>query len=118
VGCVREGSKVNLLGVSTLDWGQWFYGLTAGFIGGGSSAVVSGVTINMMDPQHFNARNADFYILVGAMFVANGLMSMFMFLKQNPLPPEKKIVTTVTVERKESGGPSTDVGTDHKPKEP
>lgn len=90
-----------VIGVSNLDWSQWLYGLVAGFIGGGSTAVVSGVTINLVDPEHFNAKTSGFYKLVGAIFLANGIMSGFMYLKQNPLPVIK---TTTTLQKTETGG--------------
>lgn len=86
-----------MMGLPDLDWGNWLYNLGAGFVGGGASAVVSGVTINLMDPGHFNPRTTDFYLIIGAMFLSNGLMSMFFYLKQNPLP--SKITRTTTTEK-------------------
>jgi hypothetical protein len=83
-----------------LDWDNWFYGLFAGFIGGGASAVTSGVTLNLLDPKDFNLVTSKFYITVASIFVANGLLNMFMYLKQNPLPT----ITTVTkVQKTETG---------------
>jgi glycerol-3-phosphate acyltransferase PlsY len=82
-----------MAGFGKLDWENWMYGVFAGFIGGGATAVTSGVTLNMVDPKDFNVYTSKFYVMVAAIFAANGLMSMFMFLKQNPLPP---IVTTTT----------------------
>ena len=78
-----------------MDWGNWAYGLFAGFIGGGASAVTSGITLNMVDSKDFNIYTHKFYTMVGAIFLVNGMMNMFMFLKQNPLPAVKTTVTKV-----------------------
>lgn len=79
--------------IGTLDWGDWFYGLFAAIIGGGMSAITSGVVVNMVDPDHFKAGSHDFYTIVWSMFAANAIISGAMFLRQKPLPTVK--VTTV-----------------------
>lgn len=68
----------------------WLHGLIAGFIGGGSSAVVSGVTVTAISPQNFNfsGQLVPTLELMGILFVFNGLLSAFAYLKQSPLPPE------------------------------
>ena len=85
--------NLNLL-PGKLDWSSWFYGLVAGIIGGGSSAVVSGITVALQDPKDYGLQNGKFYWLVLSVFCANGLMSAFLYLKQSPLPP---VVTVTTV---------------------
>lgn len=82
-------------GFGKLDWGQWLYGLFSGFIGGGASAATSGFVGNAVDPTHFNVRSRDFYILIGANFMASGLLSMFFYLKQHPLPEMHVVERTV-----------------------
>jgi hypothetical protein len=77
-----------------LDWSSWVYGLFAGIIGGGSSAVVSGITVALQDPKDYSLQSGNFYWLVLSVFCANGAMSAFLYLKQSPLPP---IVTVTTV---------------------
>lgn len=42
------------LGFGRLDVSDWVRGLMAAFISGGASAVTSGVTVNMLDPEHYN----------------------------------------------------------------
>lgn len=79
--------------IGTLDWGDWFYGLFAAIIGGGMSAITSGVIVNMLDPDKFQAGSPAFWKLVGSMFLANAVYSGAMFLRQKPLPTVK--VTTV-----------------------
>lgn len=74
------------MGYERIQIVDWIYGLLAAIIGGGANAVVGGATINMIDPHHFNAQTYDFYKLVFAMFLANACISMFMYLKQKPLP--------------------------------
>lgn len=80
-----------------LDWDNWLYGLVAGFIGGGSSAVVSGFVVGIQDPKDYNFANRKFYTLISSVFVASGLLNMFAYLKQHPLPDK----TVITMERTE-----------------
>ena len=85
-------------GFGKLDWDNWLYGLFSGFIGGGSTAVVAGITVATVDSHDFAVGSKKFFAVVLTMFVFNGMMSAFLFLKQQPLPA--KIVTT-TVETTE-----------------
>jgi hypothetical protein len=71
------------------------HGLFAALIGGGASAVVSGVTVSAIDPANFNlstnlGHTAE---LAATLFVVNGLLSAFAYLKQSPLPAEAVEVT-------------------------
>src|SRR6185437_59117 len=79
---------------TNLDWDNWLYGLIAGFLGGGSGAVISGVVVSVNDPAHYNFATSGFYVLVFSVFVANGLLNFFGYLHQNPLP-KARVVTTV-----------------------
>ncbi len=72
-----------------LDWGNWLYGLVAGFVGGGAGAVVSGVTASMLVPDRLAIGSSKFFVLIGIVFLAHGCISTMMYLQQNPLP--KKI---------------------------
>ena len=83
---------------SNLDWDNWIYGLVAGFLGGGSGAVISGVVVSVNDPSHYNFATKGFYVLVMSVFVANGLLNFFGYLHQNPLPKAKVVTTTKVIE--------------------
>lgn len=108
-GEVRRGREHALMKnpFADYDFGSWVYGLGAAFIGGGANAVCGGIAINMVDPAHFNARSKDFYIFVGALFLANGTMSFFLYLKQTPLPKVKTIITSVQEKTEFSPGSQT-----------
>jgi len=77
--------------LKNLDWSNWLYGVGAAFIGGGSSAVTAGITASAIKPEAFNlgSQLKDTLILMGCLFVINGCMSMFFYLKQSPLPKEE-----------------------------
>jgi len=88
--------EIPILG-GDLDFSEWFRGLLAAFISGGSSAVTSGFVVSSMDPADYNLRNGRIYSLMGAVFVVNGLVGMAMFLRTKPVP-DHKVVTTTTKE--------------------
>ncbi len=69
-----------------LDWGNWLYGLVAGFIGGGAGAVVTGVTASMLVPDRLAIGSSKFFVLIGVVFLAHGCISTMMYLQQHPLP--------------------------------
>jgi len=91
-----------------LAWGSWFYGLCAGFISGGSGAVISGVAVSLTDPEKFNLKTGGLYVVIGSVFLANGVFAALAYLHQDPLPP---VVTTVSsVETtKQAGVPTVTV---------
>lgn len=70
----------------------WLHGLAAAAIGGGSSAVTGSVSVNLIDPDHFNlathAALLKMLELIVVLFVMNGILSAMAYLKQAPLPPE------------------------------
>jgi hypothetical protein len=81
---------------------QWIHGLGAAVIGGGASAVTAGVTVSAIRPDTFNFAGQVWPTLelMLALFVVNGAVSAFAYLKQSPLPAETLEVTkteTVTV---------------------
>lgn len=74
-----------------LDWSHWIYGLISGFIGGGASAVTAGLTVSIQVPEKYNFGTSPkglehLLFLMLIVFVANGLLTAFAYLKQSPLP--------------------------------
>ena len=71
---------------------KWLYGLGSAAIGGGSGAVVSGITAMGFASDKFNLTDSHgIWRLLGLMltnFVFSGLLSVFFYLKQSPLPAE------------------------------
>lgn len=69
---------------------KWLHGLIAALIGGGASAVVAGVSVSAIKPADFNfaGQIIPTIELMGILFVVNGVLSAFAYLKQSPLPPE------------------------------
>ena len=70
----------------------WLHGLIAAVVSGGASAVTAGVTLSAMDPGHFNfgADVGHTLKLMVALFVVNGALGAFGYLKQSPVPAEPK----------------------------
>lgn len=69
-----------------LNWDNWLYGLGKSVISGGASALVAAGVAPMLDADHFNPTHAKFYELVFGMFLGKGLIAMFQYLSQSPLP--------------------------------
>ena len=84
-------------GFGDLDFREWGLGLVASFVSGGASAVTSGFTVSALDPKDYNFQDglSKLLILMGAMFLVNGIMSMMLFLRQKPVPDHKLIKTTI-----------------------
>lgn len=98
---------MNLGAFGTLDWEDWFYGLISAFIGGGANAVVAGIVVSATDPHgDYSPLNGRFYVLVGAVFFASGLLNMFSFLRTKPLPAHKTVVTTIETTQRQSTPPA------------
>lgn len=71
-----------------LRWDKWFYGIGAAIVGGGSAAVVSGLTSALafhVDVTTW-AGLLKTLSLMGINFVLMGIISMFFYLKQSPAP--------------------------------
>src|SRR5450755_4964088 len=87
-----------LANASNLDFDGWLRGLFSAGISGGASAVVGGFTVSGMDPQHYNFQTGPFYVLVGALFATNAVVSIAKFLSASPIPTVKQVtVMTQTV---------------------
>lgn len=71
---------------------KWLYGLGSAVIGGGASAVVSGLTSMGFAPDKFNLQNMNgighLFGLMLANFLVSGFLSAMFYLRQSPLPPE------------------------------
>lgn len=92
-----------------MDWGNWLYGLFSGFIGGGAGAVVSGVSVSVMDPKDYAFGSSKFFTLVAVVFVTNGVMTALAYLHQHPLPSVVTVETVKTIEKPDQ--PTTTVTT-------
>ena len=72
----------------------------AGFIGGGSGAVVAGISAIGIAPNsfNFNAQFTNTMKLMAASFVVNGLLTTFAYLAKSPLPAieQQTLVQTTT----------------------
>lgn len=71
---------------------HWIHGLGAAFIGGGASAVSAAFSAALIDPTKFNLGDGlgcTLKMMVTS-FLVSGLLTMFAYLKQSPLPPETK----------------------------
>lgn len=71
-----------------LNWSGWFYGSVGAMIGGGSSAVVASLTAMGITPERYNLTThlQETMKMFGACFLVNGLVSLFLWLKQRPVP--------------------------------
>ena len=71
-----------------LDWGHWFYGLAGAVIGGGSTSIVASLASMGIAPTQFNLdyRIGNTLKMFATCFIVNGAISMFLWLKQQPLP--------------------------------
>jgi len=72
---------------------RWLYGLGSAIVGGGASAVVSGITSMGFAPDKFNLASLSgigrLAALMAANFVVSGIFSAMFYLKQSPLPPQE-----------------------------
>lgn len=101
-----------------LDWSKWLYGLVAGMIGGGSTAVTGAIAVSAIDSKAFELGSVHSIKLMLVMFAFSAGKDMFLFLKQHPLPevfvstkvetiekvtPQITMVTTVEKKTAEAG---------------
>jgi len=72
-----------------LLWDKWLYGLFSGVIGGGSSAVVGGITSALVFKVDVTTWSGALKIMsvMGINFAVAGWFAFFFYLKQSPLPP-------------------------------
>lgn len=70
----------------------WLHRLIAAFIGGGASALVTGLTSMGFAPDKFNLSDVSGALrllgLMGANFLVSGVLSVAFYLRQSPLPDE------------------------------
>jgi hypothetical protein len=79
-----------------LDIADWVYGLLSAAIGGGAGAVSAAVAAALIKPGDFGFAGWDSIKLMATVFVVNGLLNMFFYLKQSPLPAIVETSTTTT----------------------
>lgn len=60
----------------------WLHGLGSAVVGG----VASGITVAIVDPNHFNLSHAGL-IAIAKVSALMGLWSAGLYLKQSPIPP-------------------------------
>lgn len=79
----------------------WLHGLFAAVIGGGASAVTSGIVLPALSPAAYNFQGQiwPLFQAMVAMFLVNGIFAAFLYLKQSPLPAESVEVTRTTEEK-------------------
>ena len=69
----------------------WLHGLGAALIGGGSGAVSSGFSVNLLDPKDWNMTDwphaQHLLLLMCLVFAVNGALAAFAWLSKSPLPP-------------------------------
>lgn len=63
-----------------VNWKAWLHGLGSAFIGGGANVVAT----MAIDPDDFNITTG--ISRVGALWMASGIVSAALYLKQSPLP--------------------------------
>lgn len=77
---------------------RWLYGLGSAAIGGGASAVTSGLTSMGFAPDKFNLSTLQgmghLMLLMLANFVVSGFLATMFYLRQSPLPPESDTTFT------------------------
>ena len=66
----------------------WAAGLAAAFVSGGASAVTAGISVAVLDSEHFNAAGhlGNMLKLMVTIFLVNGLHRVFSYLSYKPLP--------------------------------
>lgn len=82
----------------TKNTSLWLHGLFAALIGGGASAVTSGIVLPAMSPNSYNFSGQLLplaKVMLG-MFVVNGVIAAFAYLKQSPLPAQTVEISETT----------------------
>jgi hypothetical protein len=79
-----------------LDFLGWIYGLLSAVIGGGASSVTAAVAASIIKPDDFALAGAASIKLMMSCFMINAVISMFLYLKQSPLPKILESSTTTT----------------------
>jgi hypothetical protein len=71
---------------------KWVKGIIAAFVGGGASAITSGITGMGFAPDKFNLSDlkgtGSLLGLMAANFLVSGILSVTFYLRQSPVPPD------------------------------
>lgn len=83
-----------------LNWEVWLYGLFAALIGGGASAIVAMVGVNVIDPKDWNFIDHPGHMLALMLFcfIFNGIITAAGYLKNSPLPQIEKTEKTTSIQ--------------------
>jgi hypothetical protein len=88
-----------------LNWGSWAYGLVAALIGGGAGAVTAAFGAMVLTPGQYGTGGVagwNSLKLMALTFAVSGVISMFAYLKQSPLPSvETTTSATITTSKTE-----------------
>lgn len=108
---------------NNLDWADWFQGMIAAIISGGSTSVTSGIVLSSVDPTVGHTLAIGTWASVRVMFstfVVSGLWAMFAYLQKNSMPHTRQVtVSDRTITQTESGVQvHSVVKTDTEPVEP
>jgi hypothetical protein len=63
------------LGFGNIDFTDWARGLLAAFISGGAGGVSAGFVVSSKDPQHYAMGTANFFEVVGWVFLTTGFLN-------------------------------------------
>lgn len=74
---------------------MWLRGLIGGMIGGGSNAVIAFLGLAGANAAGVDVKAMD-YKQAGAVFLSGIFISMFLYLKQSPLPPPEEDTAFIT----------------------
>lgn len=88
------------MGKIVLNWEVWLYGLFAALVGGGASAVVTMVGVNVIDPKDWNFSDhpAHMLELMFFCFIFNGIITVAGYLKNSPLPQVETTEQTTNIQ--------------------
>jgi len=76
----------------TYDIGDWSYGLVESFIKAGATAVMGATLLSAKDPKDYAIFGWSFYVLIGQMFMMNGVVLGIMpYLSKNALPAKRMV---------------------------
>ena len=92
--------------LSRLDYESWGRGLLGDFLKAGARAAESAIAVMVIDPKDFNIYTRKVYLVLGAVFLFNGLRAVLHYISEKPLP-EKVVETTVRTIESENRPPVT-----------
>ena len=76
-----------------LDWSGWIRGIVGAIVSGGAGAVSSGLSVNIIDPEHFGITSGLSHLLavVTTTFCVSALISLAKWLQTHPVPDSEKL---------------------------